>query len=302
MDLRNFKLAWQWATGVTPKRDRPVFALFPAEGSHRMMDTFGRQALEFGRHGLIFYLGNEPLRVSDVNALGRLRRNMANGTAAPSDVQKFEKEAARRQNGMQEAIGELADAVVHHAAKPALFIGTWAPLYYLLQAAKARGLSGGVHPDSVILSGGGLKGVLLPPDFKEDIRETLALSESRYLFIYGLSELTTFLPQCACQRYHAPPWMMPIVVDDTGENLLKPEDDRLEGRLSFFDLSLDGRWGALITGDKGVLNLAPCPCGRASPTISDGITRYIDLPGGDDKVTCAGTIDAYVRGLVGEAE
>jgi hypothetical protein len=90
MDFETFKLSWRWGAGVRPNRDRPVFALFPREGAHRMMDSFGRQAREFGREGSVFYLGDEPLRVSDVNALGRLRREMANGTASPGDVRRFE--------------------------------------------------------------------------------------------------------------------------------------------------------------------------------------------------------------------
>jgi hypothetical protein len=93
-----------------------------------------------------------------------------------------------------------------------------------------------------------------------------------------------------------------MVVDESGEKLLTPDGGRLEGRLALFDLSLEGRWGALVTGDKAVLNLRTCRCGRSSPSIDDTITRYGDLPGGDDKVTCAGTIDAYVRGLVGAGE
>lgn len=299
MDLQNFELAWRWATGVVPASDRAVFALFPAEGAHRMMDTFGRQARAFGQDGAVFHLGTEPLRISDVNALGRLRRAMADGSAAPSDVKRFDDQAARRQAGMQQAIERLAEAVVAHAHEPALFIGTWAPLYFLLEAAKARGLSGGVHPGSVVLSGGGLKGIVLPDGFRDEIYATLSLEESRYLYIYGLSELTTFLPRCPRNRYHAPAWMMPMVLDDLGERLREPEDGRVEGRLAFFDLSLEGRWGALVTGDRGALHLDRCPCGRESPSIEDTITRYIDLPGGEDKVTCAGTIDEYVRGLVG---
>ena len=301
MDMLNFEVAWRWATGVVPARDRAVFALFPAQGAHRMMDTFGRQAREFGREGSVFHLGTEPLRIGDVNALGRLRREMAHGSAAPSDIKRFEAQTARRQAEMREAIETLADAVVEHAGEPSLFIGTWAPMYHLLQVAKARGLTSGVHPDSVVLSGGGLKGAVLPEGFQEDIYSTLALPDSRYLYIYGLSELTTFLPRCSCHRYHAPAWMIPMVLDDPGERLLEPTDGRLEGRLAFFDLSLEARWGALVTGDKGVLRLDACPCGRPSPSIEDTIARYVDLPRGEDRVTCAGTIDEYVRGLVGAA-
>ncbi len=73
-------------------------------------------------------------------------------------------------------------------------------------------------------------------------------------------------------------------------------DGEIEGRAAFFDLALDGRWGGVITGDKISLDLGPCACGNAGPIIRDNIVRYADLEG-DDKIGCAGTVDAYVRGL-----
>jgi len=39
-----------------------------------------------------------------------------------------------------------------------------------------------------------------------------------------------------------------------------------------------------------------CACGNASPSIRDDVYRYSDLEG-DDKIGCAGTVDAYVRGM-----
>ena len=39
--------------------------------------------------------------------------------------------------------------------------------------------------------------------------------------------------------------------------------------------------------------------GVRTPIIRD-VVRYKDLPGGDDKLSCAGTIDAYVRGEIAD--
>ena len=165
--------------------------------------------------------------------------------------------------------------------------------------AVERGLDGGVHPDSVILAGGGLKGIVLPPDFKEQLQQALRLDSSRYLLLYGMAELSTIMPACTHRRYHIAPWMIPIVVDKDGERVLEPEEGRLSGRLAFFDLALEGRWGALISGDRGTVDLNPCACGSPSPSVHDDVVRYIDLPGGDDRVNCAGTIDNYIRGALG---
>ena len=87
----------------------------------------------------------------------------------------------------------------------------------------------------------------------------------------------------------------------TGANGQHPDPVRLrsERHIAFFDLALSGRWGALITGDRGELTIGRCACGRRCATIADSVIRYIDLPEGDDKVSCAGTVDAYVQGLIG---
>jgi hypothetical protein len=59
----------------------------------------------------------------------------------------------------------------------------------------------------------------------------------------------------------------------------------------------------VITGDRISLDFDPCACGCAGPSIADDIVRYADLAdlagpdGVDDKIGCAGTVDAYVRGL-----
>lgn len=53
---------------------------------------------------------------------------------------------------------------------------------------------------------------------------------------------------------------------------------------------------ASITGDRIVVDYRPCACGNRGPSIADSIVRYADMAG-DDKIACAGTADAYVRGL-----
>jgi hypothetical protein len=88
-----------------------------------------------------------------------------------------------------------------------------------------------------------------------------------------------------------------LPLDDAGDRLAEDGDEGdVEARAGFVDLSLDGRWGGVISGDRVQLRNGSCSCGNAGPTIGPDITRYSDLPGGD-KITCAGSIDAYVRGV-----
>ena len=91
-----------------------------------------------------------------------------------------------------------------------------------------------------------------------------------------------------------PPTVLLLPLDETGERLLATEGE-VEGRAAFFDLSMDARWGGLISGDKVQVDFGKCACGHQGPTIGGEITRFAELPGGD-KITCAGTIDAYIRG------
>lgn len=301
-DRRVWQLKLKWTTGALPDKSRAVFALFPSQGPMRMMDSFGRIVKDFGRADASYFLSDEPLRLSGVNALGRLRQEMASGSAKPGDIGKIEQQAAEREAKMRQSMERLADAVIRHREEPAFFFGTWSPLFALTKMAREKGWSGGAHPGSIAFGGGGLKGIVLPADYREQIQAALGLPPSRYIRMYGLSELTTGQPGCSGGRYHYAPWVIPMVLDKEGENLVEPSGGKMTGRMAFFDLSLNGRWGALISGDHGTVHLDRCPCGRSSPSVADSVVRYTDLPGGDDRVQCAGTIDAYIRGMIGAVE
>ena len=145
--------------------------------------------------------------------------------------------------------------------------------------------------------GGGLKRAKLPDDYREFVYETFNIQPTRNYQNYSMQELQSGMPRCQKGgRYHLPPWLVPLILDKSGDTLLPRESGEYEGRAAFFDLSLDGRWGGVISGDKVAIDFSPCACGAKSPSIRDDIVRYADLEG-DDKIGCAGTVDAYVRGL-----
>src|SRR3546814_2891855 len=92
------------------------------------------------------------------------------------------------------------------------------------------------------------------------------------------------MPRCrAGGRYHVPPWVVPLILDKSGDALLPIGNGEYEGRAAFFDLSIDGRWGGVISGDRISIDFSPCPCGHKGPSIRDNIARYADLEG-DDKI------------------
>ena len=79
---------------------------------------------------------------------------------------------------------------------------------------------------------------------------------------------------------------------------LNPEDNEgvVEGRMALFDLLTDARWGGLISGDKVTVDFTPSD--EFSTGLVRSVARYQDLEEGEDKLTCAGTIDSYVRGAI----
>ena len=55
----------------------------------------------------------------------------------------------------------------------------------------------------------------------------------------------------------------------------------------------------MITGDKVVVDFSPSgeTDGFKGPVIRS-VARYADLEEGEDKLSCAGTMESYVRGMV----
>jgi hypothetical protein len=221
---------------------------------------------------------------------------MADGTAKPADIAAYEATSEGRQKAVDQAVGVSAEALVRARGDKLFLSGLWASLFKVAEAVRALGYSGkDFHEENTIYVGGGLKRAVLPPNYREYVFETFNLSPARVFQMYGMQELNTGMPRCRAGRYHVAPWLMCLVLDQAGEKLM-PQSGEIEGRAAFFDLSLEGRWGGVISGDKITVNYGRCACGNRSPSIRDDITRYADLPGGD-KISCSGTIDAYVRGV-----
>jgi hypothetical protein len=65
--------------------------------------------------------------------------------------------------------------------------------------------------------------------------------------------------------------------------------------MAFFDVLADGRWGGIISGDKVRVEFGSGLEGVRVAVVHE-INRYADLEEGEDKLSCAGSIDAYVRG------
>lgn len=283
---------------------RPVFVPFPRYGTHRMIEQVSNAVTAIGREGEIHFLSEEPATAGDVMRGARMRRAIASGTATPAEIAAFEAAGAKRQERVGADLKSLLDSLLAQRHEPLYINGMWPLIYMLVQAARARGIADGdFHPDTVITIGGGLKGTKLPPDFREQVQRFFGVPARNYAMTYGMVEMTGTAPYSyVAEGYALPPWIVPLVLDKAGEKLLNPGDGKgiVEGRFAFIDLLVEGRWSGIITGDKVIVDFSPGRDDLKTAVVRD-IARYQDLEEGEDKLSCAGTMEEYVRGVVDAA-
>jgi hypothetical protein len=176
--------------------------------------------------------------------------------------------------------------------KRVFMIGTYHLMYDIAKAGLQRGVKNVFAKDSAILTGGGMKGVALPPDFMTVITEFLGVDKIQVG--YGFSESSTFHWACEEGRYHVMPWVIPFILDpDTSEPL--PRTGRQTGRAAVYDILLRAHWGGVISGDEVTIDWdLRCPCGRSSVAFEKDIMRYSEKQGiEDDRITCAATEEVH---------
>lgn len=296
---RDTVAAFAWGSGVEPRQDRRMFGLSPVASVPKNLAVQRALAAAYGRPDVEpFRYPVPPITIGGITGMVALRKAIAEGTAKPGDISAYEAMSAERAQAVENAVGITAQALIDARADKFFMSGMWATLYKVAEAVRAAGYGrDDFHPENTIYIGGGLKGAVLPPDYREYVFETFNLSPERVLQMYGMQEINSALPRCRAGRYHTPPWLICLPLDEPGETLIPvDEGEEVEGRAAFFDLALDGRWGGVISGDRIQVRFGRCDCGRQGPTIRDNITRYSETAGGD-KISCSGTIDAYVRGV-----
>jgi hypothetical protein len=291
---------FSWGSGVQPARDRMRIGCAPVASVPKNVVIGRAQEAAFCNPDWeSFSYPVPPITVGSLTKMVLLRKAIADGTARPRDIADFEQTSKERQAAVDNAVGTTAEALIVHRDKKLLISGLWNGLYQVAKAVREMGYSAkDFHADNCIYVGGGLKRAKLPPDYQEFVHETFNIPAGRHFQNYSMQELNSGMPKCRNGgRYHVPPWIIPMILNKNGDaSLPHSGTDEIEGRAAFFDLALDGRWGGVITGDKISLDYGPCACGNAGPSIRDNIVRYADIEG-DDKIGCAGTVDAYVRGV-----
>jgi hypothetical protein len=165
--------------------------------------------------------------------------------------------------------------------------------YAIAHSGLQEGMRAEFAPKSVAMVGGGGKGIVLPEDTDQVIRTFFGVELRGG---YGMTEQNFYLVTCEHERLHIPPWVTVLLLDPASGQPL-PREGEQTGRASFFDLSQDGTWGGIVTGDRITVGYSPCPCGRTTLYMDKKIQRFSDITGDDDKLTCAATPSAQAEAL-----
>ncbi|MCB2080194.1 MAG: hypothetical protein KDE55_21165, partial [Novosphingobium sp.] len=173
-------------------------------------------------------------------------------------------------------------------------LGITGMFYEIARAGLEAGTQASFASGSAVMGGGGGKGIKLPDDAEQVICRFFGVP--RMQDGYGMTEQNFYLTNCEHDRFHMPPWVTVLLLDpETGQPL--PRKGEQVGRAAFFDMTQDGAWGGIVTGDRISASFDPCPCGRSTLHLGKKIQRFSEFTGEDDKLTCAATPAAQEEAL-----
>jgi hypothetical protein len=263
------------------------------QGSMKVMMDFADQLANGGKtlHTLYDY----PSSADFMSLAGKLGHAMKTGNLKKLDViralVKTRGELVKMKKNHPIAMKAFIDNIIDNYKGERVYLAATTP--DLLRPA-IEGLKNGIknlfHPNSVMYTGGGLKGFDAPENWPEILKEFYGVDINT---LYGMTDSNFCAPRCKKGFYHFYPDLIPFVLDvETGEAL--PREGVQTGRFGAFDLIALTYWGGLLTGDKVTIHYDECECGWKSPRLEDNIRRYSELQeDGEDKISCSGTQDAY---------
>ena len=194
----------------------------------------------------------------------------------------------RRDQDMEVWFGKLIEAFKGQRVKIG---GTFSDLYRVAKAGLDKGMRCAFAPGSILTGGGGMKGYKdAPADWEDQVKYFFGVEKLGNQ--YGFSECIGNAPLCDAGFFHFLPYTVPLLMDADGQAL--PREGVQKGRLVLVDPIPTSYWGGFVSGDEVTLHWEEdCPCGWGGPRAAKTIRRFAESEGGDDKITCAGSQQAY---------
>ncbi|GAA2264690.1 hypothetical protein GCM10010415_30910 [Streptomyces atrovirens] len=276
--------------GTAP--DEPVHVVWPSHRSGRSGIARHATAMseQLARHSPDHFHTLDPGHLSADLMLLAARVQAAGKRPGQAEIppalrEQRDRYLAARRSAPQAMRRFTADLAERLRGERIVSLSLWETSYQWARAGLDQGLDDVFAPDSVVMPGGGTKGSVLPQDWAAQVARFAGVPSVR--LCYAMVELIMLSLVCPAGAYHVEPWIVPYVLDPgTGGPL--PRQGTVRGRAAFFDLTADVYWGGFVTGDHVAVSYDSCPCGRTTPRVEPGISRFED----DDKITCAATADA----------
>jgi len=237
-----------------------------------------------------------PMSADFMSLAGRIKTAAASGNLKKMDmikaIVKSKGELIKMKKNMPKMTDAFFDNLVNNFNGKRVLVMATAP--HLLDAAikgKEKGITGIFSKDSILLTGGGLKGYDAPDNWEEVLKEFYGVEEIHN--VYAMTECSVMAPRCKNGHYHFPLSIVPFLLDvETGEVL--PREGVQTGRYGSLDLVAETYWGSVLTGDKVTIHYDDCGCGWKGPWAEDNVRRYSELQEDrEDKISCSGSQDAY---------
>lgn len=260
----------------------------------KMMSLFNVEMAGGAEHYHTLYDSHIP---ADLMALsGRLQSAEDKGEVASLGLdpalldqrRRMLEQGRRREQDMELWFGKLID---QFRGKRVKIGGTFADLYRVARAGLDKGMTCEFAPGSILIGGGGMKGYKdAPDDWEDQVKHFFGVAKLGNQ--YGFSENIGNAPLCEAGFFHFLPYTVPLLMDADGKAL--PREGVQKGRLALVDPIPTSYWGGFVSGDEVTMHWEEdCPCGWGGPRAAKTIRRFAESEGGDDKITCAGSQQAY---------
>lgn len=123
---------------------------------------------------------------------------------------------------------------------------------------------------SLVLFGGGWKSFSGERISREQLlslmSNALNLPLERILEGYSMTEINAFMLRCDHGRFHIPPFIEPVIMD---ESLSLIRGDDIRGIFAFLDPLAIAYPGFIISGDEVHFVEGDCPCGLVGPAVTE---------------------------------
>jgi acyl-CoA synthetase (AMP-forming)/AMP-acid ligase II len=278
----------------------PTFVGSFEDGYNVFVLGFGSMARTFGHPDHTYYLFPGKLGADQARQGAIMKYKYARGELDPTQAKQFEEQAKKQQQMMQQVFSNYVETLAKYRGQKIFFGMGPAQAFAVTAIGLKKGYEGLFSEDSVMLTGGGLKGAQLPPDYMKRIYEFTGIREDHHADLYGMTECNSVAAACPeYQNKHIQPWLQPMVLSRDGTELLNT-DGKATGRWAFIDPIATNYWGGIVTGDLVTVDFSGCDCGRHGPVLVGEIKRYTDLQGVDeDKLSCMAQLNDYLMSDVG---